>query len=325
MDWSARLDEMITAYRPAAMIMAGVRTGLFDALADGPREPAAVAAARGLDPRAVDILMHGLAAVGVLHKQGSSFVVDGGAAPLLLADSPTTQASIIGHHLTTMRAWAHLDTVLETGAPAPRSERSEQEMRDFILGMENVSRRSSEDVAERLDLGDARRLLDLGGGPGTASLVLARRWPELHCTVFDLPGPVAIAAEQIAAAGLGDRVATRAGDFHTDDPGTGYDVVYVSNIIHMMGEDETLALLRTCARALVPGGRLLLKDFFLEEDRVDPPAAAVFSVNMLANTARGKSYTRREAEALLKQAGFAPPQAVAVARHSTVLDAHLPG
>jgi len=263
--------------------------------------------------------------VGILHKEGQAFALDPGAAPLLLTDSPRTQASIIGHNLTTMRAWAQLDTVLATGEPAPRPERGEQELRDFILGMENVSRRSSEDVADRLDLGGVRRLLDLGGGPATASLVFARRWPDLHCVVFDLPGPVAIAEEQIAAAGLGDRVTTRAGDFHTDDPGTGYDAVYVSNIIHMMDEDETLALLRTCARALVPGGRLLLKDFFLDDDRVNPPAAAVFSVNMLANTARGKSYTRREAEALMRQAGFAPPQAVAVARHSTVLDAHLPG
>lgn len=323
MDWSARLDELTTGYRPAAMIMAAVRSGLFDALADGPRTPAEAAAARGLDPRATDILLHGLAALGIVHKRQDAFALDEGAAPLLLSGSPQTQASIIGHNLTMMRAWAQLDTVLATGAPAPRPERSGQELRDFILGMENVSRRSSAEVAERIDLGGARLLLDLGGGPGTAALVFARRWPQLRCVVFDLPGPVAIAREQIAAAGLTDRVETRTGDFHADPLGEGYDVVYVSNIIHQMGDEETLALLRACAAALVPGGRLLLKDFFLEDDRVTPPAAALFSVNMLAGTDRGKAYTRRETEDLLRQAGFGPAAVVPVARHSQVLDTRL--
>jgi SAM-dependent methyltransferase len=323
MDWSARLDEMLAGYRPAAMVMAAVRTGLFDTLADGPLEPAEAADRAGLSPRAVDILMHGLAAIGILHKQGEAFALDAGAAPLLLSGSPDTMTSIIGHNLSLLRAWSHLDTVLQTGAPPPRSERSEQEMRDFILGMENISRRSSEQVADTVDLSGARRLLDLGGGPGTAALVFARRWPDLHCVVFDLPGPVAIAAEQIARAGLGDRVTTLAGDFHADHPGTGYDVVYVSNIIHMMGDDETAALLRICARALVPGGRILLKDFYLDDDRVNPAAAAVFSVNMLAATERGRSYTRRETEALLSAAGFGAVTAHPVARHSLVLEARL--
>ena len=323
MGWQERLDEMTGGYRPAAMIMAAVRTGVFDALADGPRTPDQVAADGGLDLRAVDILLHGLAAVGVVRKERDAFVLEEGAAPYLASGGPETMASIIGHNLTMMRAWAHLDTVLRTGAPPPRPERSERELRDFILGMENVSRRSSEDVADRIDLSGARRLLDLGGGPATASLVFARRWPQLRCVVFDLPGPVAIAQEQIEAAGLQDRVATLAGDFHADDPGTGFDAVYVSNIIHMMGPGETLDLLKTCAGALAPGGRLLLKDFFLEDDRLTPAAGAIFSVNMLAGTERGKAYTRRETEVLLAAAGFAPPAAVPVARHSLVLDARL--
>jgi cyclopropane fatty-acyl-phospholipid synthase-like methyltransferase len=177
------------------------------------------------------------------------------------------------------------------------------------------------EVAGKIDLSGARRLLDLGGGPGTAALVFAQRWPGLACVVFDLPGPAAIAAEQIAAAGLGDRVTVRAGDFHTDDPGADYDVVYVSNIIHQMDAPATRELFRTCARALVPGGRILVKDFFLEDDRVNPPSAAVFSVNMLAGTERGKSYTRSETIALLAEAGFGPPNVIDVARHSQVLDA----
>jgi cyclopropane fatty-acyl-phospholipid synthase-like methyltransferase len=198
---------------------------------------------------------------------------------------------------------------------------TDDEMRDFILGMENVSRRSSEAVAELLDLTGCRRLLDLGGGPGTAALTFARANPGLECVVFDLPGPVGIADEQIAAAGLGDRVSTVAGDFHTDSFDTGYDVVYIANILHMLGPDECIRLLEKAAAALTPGGRLVVKDFFLEESRTAPAFAAQFSVNMLVATMAGRTYTRAEMDEQFAAAGFVATAAHPVAENSLVLEA----
>jgi len=195
-------------------------------------------------------------------------------------------------------------------------------MRDFILGMENVSRRSSEEVAAAVDLGGCRRLLDLGGGPGTASIVFARANPGLACTVFDLPGPVGIARERIAAAGLEDRIATVAGDFLADPLGEGFDAVYISNILHMLGPDVCVDLFRRAAGALAEGGRILVKDFLLDESRTSPAYAAQFSVNMLVGTARGRSYTRGEVAGQLAAVGFAVGRSWPVARHSLVLEAN---
>ena len=59
-------------------------------------------------------------------------------------------------------------------------------MEDFICGMENVSRKTSREVVEKIDLSQARKLLDLGGGPGTAALTFAQANPELEAVVFDL-------------------------------------------------------------------------------------------------------------------------------------------
>ena len=50
----------------------------------------------------------------------------------------------------------------------------------------------------------------------------------------------------------------------------GFDVVYVANILHMLGPEGCVDLLRKAAAALEPGGRLLLKDFFLDDDRCRP-------------------------------------------------------
>lgn len=319
MDWVRRINEMAWGYKDAAILLNALRAGIFEALGDGWKTAAEVAAEQDLDARACDVVLCALAAAQVVRKDGERFCTEPECRPLLLADSPDTLKSILGHNLFMMRQWAHLDEVLRTGEPVRRQERDEEQMRDFICGMENVSRASSREVAARIDLGGARRLLDLGGGPATASIVLARANPGLSCVVFDLEGPVGIAREQVARAGLADRITTVAGDFHTDPLPGGFDVVYISNIIHMMDPAHTLALLARARGALLPQGRLLLKDSFLEDSRIEPAGTAQFSVNMLVNTRGGKSYTLREALELVRAAGFGPGEVVEVAVRSQVI------
>ncbi len=301
MDWVQRINDMAWGYKDAAILLNALRVGIFEALGDDWLTAAEVAAARGLDARATAVVLNALAAGGIVQKDGDRFATEPGARPILLQDSPTTLKSILGHNLFMMRNWAYLDEVLQTGQPVRRQERSEEQLRDFICGMENISRVSSGEVAARIDLGSARCLLDLGGGPGTAAIIFAQANPNLTCVVYDLEGPVEIAREQIAKAGLSDRISTAAGDFHTEDIGTGFDVVYISNIIHMMDGEHTLELFRKAHGALVAGGRLVVKDFFLEESGIAPRSGAQFSVNMLVNTNGGKTYTRREAITLLEQ------------------------
>ena len=320
MEWAERIEAMTAGYRDSCILIAALKAGIFEALGDGRRTPAEVAAELELDIRAVDVVMCALAAAEILLKEdGDRFTIDPGARPFLLADGLETMVSIIGHNRSMLRSWVQLDEVMRTGAPAPRPERTAEEMEDFIRGMENVSRRSSEEVAAKIDFSGARRLLDLGGGPGTASLTFARANPGLECVVFDLEGPVGIAAEKIRRADLTNRVTTRAGDFLTEDIGGDFDMVYISNIIHMLTPDRTLELLEKAGKALVSGGRVLVKDFFLEDSRIAPPWTAQFSVNMLVNTEGGKSYTFTEMKDLLARAGFGGLETVEIARHSVVI------
>jgi predicted O-methyltransferase YrrM len=319
MDWKERIDAMVAGYRNSCIMVAAVKAGIFEALGEKERSAAEVAAERGLDVRATEVVMCALAAAEVLVPAGDRFAIAPGARPYLLPDSPETMVSIIGHNKSLLRSWVQLEEVLRTGEPAPRAERSRAEMEDFIRGMENVSRRTSQEVADAVDFAGAARLLDLGGGPGTAALTFARANPQLHCVVFDLEGPVGIAAELIRLAGMEDRVTTRAGDFLADDLGEGFDVVYISNIIHMLSPDQTRQLLERARRALVADGRVMVKDFFLEDSRIAPAWTAQFSVNMLVGTAGGKSYTFTEIRELLAQTGFSVLEAVPIAANSKVI------
>jgi SAM-dependent methyltransferase len=117
---------------------------------------------------------------------------------------------------------------------------------------------------------------------------------------------LAIANEHVAAAGLSERVALRAGDLREDPLGSGFDLIFVSAICHMLGDDENVSLVRRCSEALAPGGRLVIADFILDETRTAPRQAALFSINMLVGTEKGRDYTEQEYRSWITRAGLEP-------------------
>ncbi len=329
------LDQTAMAFQDSAILLVANHLGLLADLAAGPRTAAGLAAARGLDARATETLLLALVGPGVLEQpEPGVFALVPAFAPFLDPAGEHSLASILDHNHHLLTRWAHLAEVVRTGEPAPRrtdtgDHRDPAELRAFICGMKDISRRSSEEVADALpELGDARHLLDLGGGPGTAAITFCRRWPGLRAVVLDLPEVVPIAAEEIATAGLADRVTTLGGDYHADplraDGARPYDAVYVANIIHSLAPAATADLLRRAVAELAPGGLVVVKDFFLDDSRTAPAFGARFAVNMLVGTAGGKSYTWSETEGLLGDVGLTDPRRHRVATHSGLVTARKP-
>jgi len=321
MDAKTRLSEIANGYQHSVVLLTACKLGVFAALGEGARRVDDLGRELKLDRRGLEIVLLALTADGFLKREGDGFRVVPDYAPYVLAGSPHTQASMFNHAYSCLLRWAQLETVLKTGRPAPRETglTGEQELRDFICGMANISRESSAEVAVKVDLSGYRRMLDLGGGPGTSSIVFARKHPNLRCVVFDLKGAIAIAREEIEKAGLSDRVETRVADYFEDDFGEGFDLVYISNIIHSTGPDDTAMIARESWRALVDGGTVIVKDFFLDDTRTSPVQGAFFSVNMLVGTEQGRSYTLTETKEILERAGFGDFRTVAVAAASTLL------
>ena len=153
-----------------------------------------------------------------------------------------------------------------------------------------------------------RRLLDLGGGPATYAINFAQANPDLAATVFDLPMPLKIARENIDKNGLTDRVDTLAGNFLQDDIGTGYDFIWVSQILHSHDEGQCKLIIAKAVAALKGGGTLAIQDFYLNADGASPTGAAMFGVHMLAVTPRGRAYTHGEVAAWMEAAGLTAPE-----------------
>jgi len=300
------LQSKMRGFQESRILLTAVELDLFTHVGTG-ANAADVARRAGTDPRATEILLNALAAIGALLKRDGTFFNTPATAQYLVAGSPDCARPALMHTVHLFDSWATLTrcvrsgTAVRAGAGAEDSQWTES----FI---EAMHWRAQKDAAELARIGraqDVRRMLDVGGGSGVYSIAFAKANPALHAEVLDREPVTRIARRHILAEGLEDRVTTRVGDFTRDDLGSGYDLVLLSAICHMLSPEENRSLLARCFRALAPGGRLLIRDFILDPGKTSPPQAALFAVNMLVNTRGGSTYTGEEYSAWLREAGFA--------------------
>lgn len=115
----------------------------------------------------------------------------------------------------------------------------------------------------------------------------------------------------VASFGLSDRITFAGGDFNHDSLAGGpYDVAWLSHVLHSNGPEQCMELVRRTAAVLEPGGLILIHDFILDDSRDKPEFATLFALNMLINTAQGRTYSREEITAMLDTAGFFSPRCI---------------
>jgi SAM-dependent methyltransferase len=171
------------------------------------------------------------------------------------------------------------------------------------MGMFNLAMQIAPRIVAKVDLRDRRRLLDLGGGPGSYAIQFCQANPQLTATVYDLASTRPFAEKTINAFGLSDRINFVAGDFISDDIPAGFDVAWLSHILHGEGPEGCAVILQRAVTALQPGGILLVQEFILDDTMDGPLFPALFSLNMLLGTPQGQAYAQGELEAMLSAAG----------------------
>lgn len=178
--------------------------------------------------------------------------------------------------------------------------------RRFLAGMLPRAQRDSgvvvRVVRELLERRPDPRILDLGGGHGHYAATFARAIDGARVTLFDRPEVLEIAVE-LSGSGF----SLLGGDFHEDDLGGPYDLVFLSNVLHGECEDRCRSLLGRIRRVLAPGGALVIKDL-LADERSAPAADA--ALLMLLYTRAGRGWTWREAVALVQSSGFRSTHAI---------------
>jgi cyclopropane fatty-acyl-phospholipid synthase-like methyltransferase len=153
-------------------------------------------------------------------------------------------------------------------------------------------------------LGKAGRVLDIAAGHGMFGITLAKHDPDARITALDWPNVLEVARDNAVRAGVADRHTLLGGDAFKTDFGGPYDTVLVTNFFHHFDRPTNVQLMRKVHACLVPGGRCVTLEFVPNDDRVSPPTAAAFAMQMLGGTPAGDAYTYREYQSMFGEAGF---------------------
>ena len=292
------IRKIWSAYQSSRILITANNYRVFDHL-DEPKTAKKLAKEIKADKRATEILLDALTGIGLLKKQKDRYKNTSSASRFLVHGQPLYQGDIIRHAENMWKSWSGLDSVLRTGRPSC----GERDHESFILGMHNLAALKARDIVKEIDLSGVKRALDLGGGPGTYSIELAKK--GVHVSLFDTPETIKIAGMVIGRSATGRKnIQLHEGNFLHEDIGAGYDLIFISQILHSYSEKDNMSLLRKCRKALHRNGRVVIQEFLIDESRTVPVQGALFAINMLVNTDGGRTYSPGEMKRWLLKTGF---------------------
>ncbi|MBV8688025.1 MAG: methyltransferase [Alphaproteobacteria bacterium] len=247
------------AFHSAAL---AIDLGVFEHIGAGEKNPAELARLTGCDPEGMRRLLEFLAAAGYVQKKGANYANTSLTNHWLLKSKPGNIANFIHmwNSLLTETWPENLEYALRNGSIRIHlhdwMSLKPGRWAIFNESMAAMAAGPAEEIATRVGLSpDARRFLDIGGNHGQYSAAFCRKNPQLVATIFDVPD-----ALEYAIATNNPQFDIRAGDIRKDDPGSGYDAVLVSNLIHYFGPEECQAIIKRAAGALAPGGMIVISD-----------------------------------------------------------------
>ncbi len=302
----AEIFRTAAAFQRSRILLTAAELDLFSALEPQGDTPENVARRLETNPRATTRLMDVLAAMGFLDKENGKYSNSRIASDHLVKGKAGYLGGMM--HLSHLwKTWSGLTDTVRSGegaAPDPINDRSEEWLEAFINAMHSRGVARAKQVAPLIDFSGVHKMLDVGGGSGIFSATFIQQNPEMKSVVFDLPNVVPITRRYIERMNMNGNIDTMKGNYLDDPIGSGYDLIFLSAVIHSNSFAENAGLIRKCSAALKPGGRIEILDYVMDEDRTTPLAGAVFAINMLVGTAAGDTFTLGEISQWLTGAGL---------------------
>lgn len=308
--------DTLVAYQKSAALKAAIELDLFSAIGGDSFTAIELAARIGSSARGTRILADFLTIMGLLSKTGDRYSLTATSAAFLDKASPAYFGSIstfLTHGELQKGFWALAGAVRQGGTTMSDGGTVAPENPiwvEFARAMAPMARMTAVGLADEvLAHGSAGRVLDVAAGSGAYGIALAQRDPQTQVTALDWPSVLELTAANAHAAGVAQRYSTIPGSAFERDwvaPGEDghFDTILFTNFLHHFDADACVSLFRKAHAALRPGGRVVTLEFVPNPDRVTPPAAAGFSLVMLAGTAGGDAYTSAELDQMALQAGF---------------------
>jgi SAM-dependent methyltransferase len=252
-------------------------------------------------------LLDVLAALGALGCERSA-----GAPPRFASVAAVPACPVIAR-----AGWGLLADVIRSDRPLPpETDAAAGGVRRLHRHLATAGAAAAAELVAALG---AASLLDLGSGAGAYSRAFLDANPAGQATLVDTREILDLAVEHLGP--LAARARLVAGDAAEIDAGDGHGAALLANLLHLHGPQTCARLVAAAARAVAPGGAVVIKDLRVDDDRAGPIEGLLFALNMAIYTEAGDVYSTSQLRAWLAGAGLvdiieqrltAAPDAIAV-------------
>lgn len=219
--------------------------------------------------------------------------------------------------------WNDLETALKTGNPQNETKDNgssifeeiyadPDKLKEFIFAMAGVQMGAFIQFAQKFDFSEFNTHCDVGGSGGHLSLQIVMNNEHMKCTSFDLPPVAPVATGIIQSMGLENRISIASGDFFKDEIPKA-DIITMGNILHDWGLEDKKMLVKKAFNALPKGGKLVIIENIIDDDRKENAFGLMVSLNMLIETEQGYDFSKADFEKIAVEIGFTSVSAMPLA------------
>ena len=298
--------DVATGFMRAKHLFAASELGIFETLGERPASIDELAGRLGIPRRTIRIVADAVTALGLLERHGDEYRNSELAQTYLSGRGPLDMRYFIRFwNRLSYRRWLGLEDSIRNGkGVAGEFNFTTEEQKIFSEGVEAFSAAHANALAATYDFSRHRRLLDLGGGTGSFLRAIMSGYPQLECTLFELPGAAAVAHQRLAADPTAPQFKVTQGDFLKDVLPEGYDAVLLAHVVHVLVPKQNLQLLRQARKAVTVGARLLAVDFWMNPTHTQPVMGALMAGEFLVVGGNGDVYSVDECRKWLEQSGW---------------------
>lgn len=307
-----QISRLAYGFLISKAIFAALNIELFGQLSGGGASIGELSEATGVAENALETLTSALVSVGLLSRDKGRLVNSPAAERYLVPGAPAYFGDYYRFQID--RQIYPLMVGLDAGLAGDEAGLKHQSMSGWLSAAEDAEDFSRAQhagsagpammLARSLDLGGAKTLLDVAGGTGAYSIAFCDNYPDLTATIIDFPSVVDVAERFVGDAGMAGRIALIGGDALQVPWPDGQDVVLMSYLLSAVGGGDIAVLLTRAWQALRPGGRLVLHDFMLDDDRSGPVSTAAFFMTYLALRTDPVSFTAEQVRSWAEERGF---------------------
>lgn len=266
------LDVGLAGFKQGA-ILSAMELGIFDRLEESPRTVEELAEETGADVDGLEILLRPLIPLGYVVRENRKYRLSNAAQRSL----PEEDLELIAHFLKEQ---------IRMALEAPKAVMDAPE--DGIYGWEPVQSGKTgqayqeamrwlasdmvDSVVDGVDLpGDATKMLDVGGSHGLYTINFLENHPELEGTIVDWEIGLEAARRTLEDnPDMTDRVELLELDFEEESLPSGYDFVFLGQIVHGITPEGNKELFEKIAAATTENGTIAILD-----QVANPPSSGI--------------------------------------------------